>query len=127
MRLRLDLNLSVVMSHHTDDYKPRGRGWVRSSSPILFRTRSNAEKYICSYVLDEVLEKARDLREIPEAVRHYFYENEETENLEIVEKYKNDYSILDELREHILKGEYCQYRLTWDLHQLKFEDEEEDE
>lgn len=114
---------SVILTHHTDDYKSRGDNWTSSTIPKLFKYKGSAEQYLC-YALYEIIHEKltedydKSLKELQKDGLNYLIvkngnDSDDNDEFFIDENHLYDLSLIEKLTTALTKGEYVSQTLTW--------------
>jgi hypothetical protein len=132
---------AAVIIHYNDDYKSRHGSCDEYSEPKLFKLKVNAEKYVAEEIADAICERYSDLdaEELSEAIceinsnldedddnvvrnKDLFIYDEDGIITDFIDVYKFDLEQMEKFRKALLKGEFVDYKMDYEIYELEFED-----
>jgi hypothetical protein len=109
----------ITYTHNIDDYKPRGR--APSSEVRVYASCELCEQDLKEYIIEKVNEELSELDEAPSEIIHCLkgYDEDVEDGQDVIQPNKpfevDPESDIDELYEYIAKGEFVEYKWTYDI------------
>lgn len=98
---------------YEDDYKHKYNNGIYPDEPIIFTDYEKAEKYRNRIIYELIcLNLRKELHEIPEDLKQYFYQKDDY-SIKIRKEYRNNYVILYSIYKETMKGEFVDYKFDW--------------
>jgi hypothetical protein len=113
---------NVIFKFYDDDYKDCDVSFYYKLFKDINKAKSYQNQKLKHYIEDEINDHEI---EIGKKFKKYFEIKDD--KVSILKKYENNENILEKLYEEYCKGEFVNYKFTYEIDSCKIFDEEDDE